>query len=100
MSVSVRLQQAELARLVTGKDGPVYRDLNQRANRVRNAAKRLAPVDRGTLRNSIQQEIRSGAGGLTARVGTNVEYAVYQEFGTKYMRAQPFLAPALQAARY
>lgn len=28
-------------------------------------------------------------------MGTNVEYAPYQEFGTYKMAAQPFLVPAL-----
>tara|TARA_R110002167_G_scaffold12153_2_gene52070 strand:+ start:810 stop:1001 length:192 start_codon:yes stop_codon:yes gene_type:complete len=62
-------------------------------------AKRLAPVDRGILRSSIQYEIRKERGELTARIGTNVKYAVYQEFGTRYMKAQPFLRPALKAAK-
>lgn len=29
-------------------------------------------------------------------VGTNVEYAVYQEFGTSKMAAQPYLRPAVR----
>ncbi len=32
-------------------------------------------------------------------VGTPVEYAPWQEFGTKYMDAQPFLRPALALAQ-
>lgn len=31
-------------------------------------------------------------------VGTNVEYAVYVEFGTRYQDAQPFLFPAAREA--
>lgn len=42
-------------------------------------AKSLAPVDTGTLRNSIDHQMD---GDDTVVVGTNVEYAVYQEFGT------------------
>jgi len=30
-----------------------------------------------------------------AIVGTPVEYAIYQEFGTRKMNAQPFLRPAM-----
>ena len=37
-------------------------------------------------------------GGLTAKVGTSVEYAPYLEYGTRFMEAEPFLkAPFDQA---
>lgn len=54
-------------------------------------AKGLAPVDTGLLRNSIQTKID---GPLKATVGTNVEYAPYQEFGTRHQKGKPFLTPA------
>lgn len=34
-------------------------------------------------------------GDATWQVGTDVEYAVYVEYGTKHMEAQPYLRPAL-----
>lgn len=55
------------------------------------AAKTKAPVDTGRLRSSIS----SMADGLQCEIGTNVEYAIYQEFGTYKMAAHPFLFPAL-----
>lgn len=57
-------------------------------------AKALAPVDTGALRNSIQTEIK---GPLQATVGTNLEYAAYQEFGTRYQKGHPFMTPAFDA---
>jgi HK97 gp10 family phage protein len=54
-------------------------------------AKELAPVDTGLLRGSITTEIK---GPLKATVGTNVSYAEYQEFGTRYQKGTPFLTPA------
>ena len=54
-------------------------------------AKANCPVDTGNLRASITSE----ASGNECAVGTNVEYAPYQEFGTYKMAAQPFLVPAL-----
>lgn len=54
-------------------------------------AKQLAPVDSGLLRNSIQTDIK---GPLKATVGTNTEYASYQEFGTRHQKGKPFLTPA------
>lgn len=53
-------------------------------------AKLKAPVDTGRLRNSISHATDEDS----AYIGTNVEYAPYQEFGTSRMAAQPFLKPA------
>ena len=56
-------------------------------------AKKLAPVDTGNLRNSITHTVDVGV--PAAYIGTNVEYAPYQELGTIHMAAQPFLKPAV-----
>ena len=86
------------------------------------AAKKLCPVDTGLLRNSITWAIAGEApntstysansGGASGSysgqaqadkggprhvyIGSNVEYAPYQELGTTKMKAQPFLAPAIE----
>lgn len=85
------------------------------------AAKKLAPVDTGLLRNSITWAIAGQApntmnykadkGGITGSysgqanadkagprhvyIGSNVEYAPYQELGTDKIKKQPFLSPAI-----
>lgn len=55
-------------------------------------AKKLAPVDTGNLRNSITHAVDEDE--PSAYIGTNVEYAPYQELGTINMEAHPFLKPA------
>lgn len=55
-------------------------------------AKGYAPVDTGRLRNSISHTADDEA----AYIGTNVEYAAYQEMGTSKMAAQPYLRPAVE----
>ena len=45
-------------------------------------AKDLCPVDTGNLRNSITHAEHAEAGGGEMYVGTDVNYAVYQEMGT------------------
>lgn len=82
--------------------------------RLSNQAKLLAPVKYGQLRNSISVATKDITGinlnnqqgekapplkseGLKDRevyVGSNVEHAVYMEYGTKRTHARPFLAPA------
>lgn len=57
-------------------------------------AKQDCPVDTGNLRGSIHTE----KGKLEDLVGTDVEYAVYVEFGTRKMRAQPYMQPGADAA--
>lgn len=56
-------------------------------------AKTKAPVDTGALRNSIGADF-TASDGLTAMVGPTVNYAKYQEFGTRYITPQPFMGPA------
>lgn len=59
--------------------------------RIQNNARILAPVDTGRLRSSIQAHKEPRA----VVIGTNVEYAAYVEFGTRFMAAQPYLRPAV-----
>lgn len=74
----------------------------------------VAPVNGGRLRNSIMWYSNKAQGGFNdsggpaapykisgnvpkndALVGSKLRYAVYQEFGTRYMKPQPFLRPAI-----
>ena len=77
----------------------------------------LCPVAQkfgGTLRNSYMYITNLGEGGFndspgekakekikgnveknTGYVGSNVEYSIYQEFGTRKMKPQPHLIPAI-----
>ena len=93
-------------------DGTLEEGILKTAIEVTSEAKKLAPVAKiygGNLEGSIQWVTDKGQSGgdssstaLTERppkngaiVGTPVEYAVYQEFGTRKMNAQPFLRPAM-----
>lgn len=76
---------------------------------VRGQAVTLAPVaeiNGGRLRGSIVWKTSKSGGGepldgvptpkrLEGYVGSSVDYAVYQEFGTRYMKPQPYLRPAI-----
>lgn len=61
---------------------------------IQTAAVQRAPVLTGTLRRSIHTETAETSEGVVARIGTNVEYAIHQEFGTSRMSGQPYLRPA------
>jgi len=59
----------------------------------------LVPVDTGLLRKSINHRVIDRKGYPVGQIGTNVEYAPFQEFGTSKMKPQPFLKPALDQKR-
>lgn len=65
------------------------------AANVERAAKTNAPVDTGNLRNSITTQISGG--GMTAEIGPAAAYGIYVEMGTRRMRPQPYMLPALQS---
>lgn len=72
------------------------RELDLSSKRIERTAKTKAPVDTGALKNTI---FSAKAGNLTYKVTAPQHYAVFVENGTRRMRAQPFLRPALDAER-
>ncbi|WIF95017.1 HK97-gp10 family putative phage morphogenesis protein [Caminicella sporogenes] len=95
------------------------RGISKAARLVQGDAKDLCQVDTGRLRNSIKSSVKEERGKIIGKVGTNVEYAAYVEFGTGQrgkaadieakdkinlsyredwagMKPQPYLYPALK----
>lgn len=52
----------------------------------------------GELRGSVKIEIRSSGKKLTGLVGTEKKYGPMLEFGTKNMKARPWLKPSFERA--
>lgn len=100
MSVDIRITGVDellrkADRIAGNADGAARRGCLRGAAIVEGAAKGHAPVKTGMLRNSIKSEpIPMGA-----QVGPHVEYAAYQEYGTMYMPAQPYMRPAVEEKR-
>ena len=102
-------------------DNALISGVSKAAMLVQGSAKNKAPVDSGTLRQSIRADKAKVQGeNVTATVSTNLEYAPYVEFGTgsrgqstntntevevsyrsdwRGNKAQPFLWPALRENR-
>ena len=58
-------------------------------------AKAFVPVDTGFLKNAIGSEVI----GTSGVVNVGAEYAIFVEYGTRFMSAQPYLNPAVEAVR-
>lgn len=56
--------------------------------------KKRAPVDTGRLRSSYRHQVDLGQ--RNVKIGTDVQYSPYLEFGTSKQRAQPHLRPAME----
>ena len=95
MAVEARVNTRNLDALAAGlSDRQIDASLRRAGFDAESRAKQSAPIDTGFLRSSIRTE--PGRGEVT--VGASAEYAPYVEMGTRRMKAQPYLTPALQAA--
>lgn len=96
----VVLDPDELYALLKSSRGPTAQYLVQKSQHVVNGARDRCPVDTGNLRGSIQYEIAEDKNGLSARVGTNVPYAIYVHEGSRGRKGTPFLRDALDAVQF
>jgi HK97 gp10 family phage protein len=69
------------------------------AAKVARDARAAAPVDTGTLRDSMEVRVFGDgrSGGITAVVAPTANHSIFVEFGTVKMSPQPFFFPALDA---
>jgi HK97 gp10 family phage protein len=82
-----------MQRFDSGMQRQVHSFLASWAADVKAEAMRLVPVRTGYLRSTIYAKIQE----WVAEIGAEATYALFVEFGTKYMQAHPYLYPALQA---
>ena len=75
----------------------VKRVVKQNGASLQVEAQRRCPVDTGTLKASIGLNVKDN--GMTAEVEPTMHYAPYVEYGTRYMSAQPYVRPALEAQK-
>jgi bacteriophage HK97-gp10 putative tail-component len=93
MATTVLVHGSEIARMMS-PSGDVGRATARAAGRVRDRAKRYAPVRTGLLRNSIiARPVMSDPRKAQYTVGTDVDYGRYQEEGTGpiFARWAPYL---------
>jgi HK97 gp10 family phage protein len=84
--------KAAMERFDSGMQRQVHERLANWAAEVKASARQRVPVKTGNLRSSIYSKISE----WVAEVGAEAAYAMFVELGTRYMRARPFLYPAVQ----
>jgi HK97 gp10 family phage protein len=84
--------QAAMERFDSGMQRYVHRQLASWAADVKALAKQLVPVRTGYLRSTIYAKVEE----WVAEIGAEASYAMFVEFGTRYMAARPYLYPAIQ----
>lgn len=82
MTVRVNVNEAEIARIFYSPAGPVFEYVQDKTERVRNAAVRKAPRDTGALAASIEATVNLYGTRIVGRVGTRLQYGLYQHEGT------------------
>jgi HK97 gp10 family phage protein len=100
MSVSINVDVtgaeefgAAISRFDSEMQSKVQQQLADWAQSVKAQAERLVPVKTGYLRSSITVK----AEGWQLEIGAEAAYAAAVEFGTRNQRAEPFIAPAIEA---
>ena len=84
--------KAVMERFDSGMQRHVHEQLASWAVDVEALARQLVPVKTGYLRSSIYAKVQE----WVAEVGAEATYALFIELGTRYMRARPYLYPAIQ----
>lgn len=94
--ISVMIQRNRLPSLPGLARAGVRAAVQKAVTDVEAQAKTRAAVDTGAMRNSIHGSMIGDAEG---QVTVGVDYAVFNEYGTVHMPAQPFMHPAAEAVR-
>lgn len=92
MKVDYGKVRINLSRLAKDADEFVVPALMIGAEPILEDAQRRTHVITGNLRRS--ESIQPGPGKFEVNIGTDVEYAPFEEFGTRYRPPHPFLRPA------
>ena len=77
MPIHVHIHQQEVNDFLSGPSGPVVRAVTAVGQQVLNEAMRRCPVDEGRLRASHDLAVQVDGTRVTARVGTDLDYAMY-----------------------
>jgi HK97 gp10 family phage protein len=93
----VKELRAAIAAIPVEERKAIRKVVRETGRKIRDAAKARAPRDSGDLVKSITS--KSSKSGMAAKIGTDIVYGPYVEFGTSDTAAKPFLFPSLEEQR-
>lgn len=86
--------EKQLMELINNIDKSAESILEEGCENIKTEAKKLAPVDTGKLKDSIDTRFASKKYDHEGYVYSDIDYALFVELGTRYQAPQPFLYPA------
>lgn len=92
---NVEVDSRELARLLTGPSGDVFRWMVRIGDDIKSEAKKQVGVDTGRLRDKIVKRVTSTRGGITLIVAAEESYAEWHHEGTRPHTIRPRNASVL-----
>ena len=95
MSLVLRVVSNRFPEIGSALEGRVKTVVAKASFDIEARAKAIVPVDTGNLKSSITAEVS----GTSSVVNVGANYAVFVEYGTRFMAAQPYLNPAVEAVR-
>lgn len=94
--INTQVKFNHLPKIATGMHARAASFVAKAAFDIQAHAQERAPVDTGVLKASIQAR---QIGPLHWQVTVGAHYGIYQEYGTRFMPAHPFLNPAIEQVR-
>lgn len=99
MASRVTLKGSLTKRMVRG-ERRTAKVVEKTAKNIAAGSARRSRVDKGEMRDGwVAVEVQTSGDEVKWQAGNPVEHAIYNEFGTRRMSAQPMLTPAVEAAR-
>ena len=86
--------EKQLMGLINNIDKSAESIIEEGCENIKTQAKKLAPVDEGDLRDSIDTRFASKKYEHEGYIYSDIDYALFVELGTRYQAPQPFLYPA------
>jgi HK97 gp10 family phage protein len=96
VAVEIIVIRNDFPRIAGAVPGRVRDAVHATGFRIEGLAKQKAPVDTGYMRNNITNE---PGGDASTTIDSRALYSLFQERGTRFMRAQPFFTPAVEEGK-
>ena len=93
---NVKVLYNHLPRIKAAMPGAIAETVREAALKCETYAKDVTPVDTGALQASIKAKKLAET---EWEIAPDTEYAIYVEFGTRKMAAQPYMRPAAEKIR-